>query len=115
MSKDFSYDSILKFSIAWLSINWLILPDFAIEPSWSNFFCEFFLTHSSIKQFPGPESNASKFSSLFIILVIFEIPPIFIKQIGNSIWYFSFIFLDNKLWKIGVKERPGHYFLNLFV
>ena len=78
-----------------------ILPDFAIEPFLSKLYLEFFLTHSSIMQLPGPESKASRFSSIFssifIILVIFEIPPILRKQIGSSIKYFSLKIFDNKL------------------
>ena len=61
---------------------------------------ELFLIHLSIKQFPGPISNANKLSSITfdkpVICVTFEIPPIFKKLIGSSRSYFSTILLANK-------------------
>ena len=99
----------LKFSIAWFNIIWFIFPDFPIKPSLSNLSLVFFLIHSSIKQLPGPISNASKFffepSSFLTVLVMLDIPPIF-KKLGHSIFFLLKILLDIRLWKIGVNGAP---------
>ena len=59
MSNESSYGGpILKFSKAWFKINSSVLPIPASDPLISYFFFDFFLTHSSIKQFPGAMSQA---------------------------------------------------------
>ena len=99
-SYSIEYDSILKLSIIWVVINWSSLPAFEIFPFSSNFLFEFFLTQSSIKQFPGPKSKAVIFSSrlldLLLIFVRFVIPPILMNPIGNPVLNFSLIILDKR-------------------
>ena len=52
---------------------------------------EFFLIHSSIKQFPGPISllNISKDPIGFFIIVKFDIPPIFKIQMVDQFFFFE--------------------------
>ena len=81
-----------------------LFPFEASVPSLSNFFCEFFLTHESIRQFPGPISLLIRVEGALISLikVIFEIPPKFRKHTGSSILFC----IQINWWKIGVSGAP---------
>ena len=63
-----------------------LFPVEAKSPSLSNLKLEFCLTQESIKQLPGPISLLVKpyEPTGFLIIVIFEIPPIFRIQVGKS-------------------------------
>ena len=86
----FKFCLIKYFSKALESILFSTFPFAAISPSKSKSYEVFFLIHSSIKQLPGPISNASIFffesSSFLIVFVILDIPPIF-KKLGHSLLF----------------------------
>ena len=97
ISKSFiSKDNFLLFLLAynsWACSNIIsfFVPLSARFPSRSNFLSEFFLTQESIKQLPGPKSLLLNEERLFfsLIIVIFDIPPIFRKQTGNLILFLN--------------------------
>ena len=72
-------------SCACSKITSFFLPIEARFPSKSNLLFELLLTHVSIRQLPGPISllYIPDKLSLFVTMVIFEMPPIFKKHIGN--------------------------------
>ena len=63
--------------------------DLSYNCTFENFLTEFFLTHSSIKQFPGPISLLKISFGLLncLTIVALDIPPIFKKQTGKSILF----------------------------
>ena len=92
-----SYDKLMglncSFSRLSCKICLFIIPRLAIFPLLSNFKDVFVLIQLSIRQLPGPISllYIPDKLSLFVTMVIFEMPPIFKKQVGSLNFLFDAI------------------------